>query len=189
MKRRHFWPEHRIADRERLVDQQNIGLGVRADREREARAHPARIEPHRLIDERTDAGELANLGEPPQDLGAAQAEHRPGNQHVVATGDVADKAGAKRQDRRDPAVDLKLAAGRPGDAGEQLQERGLARAIMANETDALAAGDFEVEVAQHPVLLIEAAEAAKGDLLQPIGAPGVKLIGLAEPGAADRDVR
>ena len=48
------------------------------------------------------------------------------------------------------AADIRLAAGRPGAAREDLQQRRLARAVAANDADHLAALHLEGDVAQGP---------------------------------------
>ena len=160
-----------------------------ADRKRQARAHAARIEPNRLIDERANPGEVADCRHAPQEFRPRQTQHRARDQDVLAAGDLAHKAGSQRQDRCDPAINFELAAGRLGDAAEKLQQGGLASTIMPDYADALAARDLEADVAQHPVFLVKAPKTAECHLFQPVRAPGIELIGLAKPGAADRDVR
>ena len=55
--------ELRVADREHLVDEQDLGLEVRGDREREPHVHAARVALHRRVDELLDPGELDDLVE------------------------------------------------------------------------------------------------------------------------------
>ena len=50
-----------VADRERFVDQQDLGLDVNRDGKSQAHAHAARVSLHRLIDELANFGELFDL--------------------------------------------------------------------------------------------------------------------------------
>ena len=55
--------ELRVADRQHLVDEQDLGLEVRGDREREAHVHAARVALDGRVDELLDSGELDDLVE------------------------------------------------------------------------------------------------------------------------------
>ena len=50
-----------VADREDLVEQQDVGLDVRGDREAEPHVHPRRVGPHRQVDELLELGERDDL--------------------------------------------------------------------------------------------------------------------------------
>ena len=52
-----------VADREHLVDEQDLRLEVRGDREGKAHVHAARVALDRRVDELLDAGELDDLVE------------------------------------------------------------------------------------------------------------------------------
>ena len=55
--------ERRVADREHLVDEQDLRLEMRGDRERQAHVHAARVALHRGVEERLDLGERDDLVE------------------------------------------------------------------------------------------------------------------------------
>ena len=63
--------ELRVAHRQHLVDDQDLGLEVRGHRERQPHVHAARVVLHRRVDELLDLGERDDLVELPVDLGAA----------------------------------------------------------------------------------------------------------------------
>ena len=63
--------ELRVADREHLVDEQDLRLEVRRDREREPHVHPARVALDGRVDELLDAGELDDVVEALLDLACA----------------------------------------------------------------------------------------------------------------------
>ena len=96
---------------------------------------------------------------------------------------------AQRQNRRDAAVDPQLAVARQGHAADHLQQSRLAAAVAAQDADALAAPHLKVDVAQHPERLEVRFPPAEHDLLQPVVAPGVELVGLSEVLGVDDDIR
>ena len=53
-----FALEGHVADREDLVDQQDVGVHVRGDRVRETRLHPGAIGLHRRVDEVAELREI-----------------------------------------------------------------------------------------------------------------------------------
>ena len=65
-----------VADGEHLVDEEDLGLEVRGDGEREPHLHPARVALDRSVEEALDTGELDDVVEPPRDLRAAHPEDR-----------------------------------------------------------------------------------------------------------------
>ena len=72
--------ERGVADREHLVDEEDLGLEVRGDGEREAQVHAARVALHRRVDEPLDLGERDDLVELRDDLarGASRGSRRSG---------------------------------------------------------------------------------------------------------------
>ena len=60
--------ELRVADRQHLVDDENLGLQMRRNGEGEAHVHAARIALHRRVEELLDAGEVDDLVELAVDL-------------------------------------------------------------------------------------------------------------------------
>jgi len=76
-----------------------------------------------------------------------------------------------------------------GHAADDLKQRGLAAAVAAQDADAFAAADLQVDVAQHPERLEVRLPPAERHLLQPVVATGVKLVGLPEVLGLDDDLR
>ncbi len=73
---------------------------------------------------------------------------------------------------------------RSGDAADHLQQSCLAGAVAADDAEAFALADLEVDVAQDPMLLVEALPSAEENLLQLVVSVPIKLKRLAEPFAA-----
>ena len=77
---------------------------------------------------------------------------------VLAAGQLGVEAGAHLQQAGDPAVDLGAAAGRLGDAREDLEQRDLARAVAADDADDLALLDLEGDVLERPEVSVFSSE-------------------------------
>ena len=154
--------ERRVADGEHLVDQQHVGVDLDHHREREPDVHPRRVvlELHRLGV--AQLGEVDHLLVALARLHRREAEHDPVEDHVVARREVRVEADAELDERRHPAVDPDLAARRLVDAGDQLEQRALARAVAPDDAEELALLDREGDVADR----VEAVERAPAERVQ-----------------------
>ncbi len=133
-----------VAHGEDLVDEQHVGLEVRRNRKSETHVHAGGVPLDRRVDEPFDAGEFDDVGELGRDLAAAHAKDRGAQEDVLATGQFRMKAGTDLDERRQPPVDRHTAAGRRGDAGQQLEQRALASAVPPDDADRCAAGTSNV---------------------------------------------
>ena len=95
-----------VADREHLVDEQDLGLEVRGDGEREPHVHAARVALHRRVDELLDARELDDLVEARVDLAALHPEDRAVQVDVLAAGQLGVEARADLEQAPDAPADL-----------------------------------------------------------------------------------
>ena len=95
--------EFGIADRQHLVEQQDVRLEVRRDREGEPHVHAARIAFDRGVDEFAHAGELDDLVEAVAHLGAAHAEDGAVQIDILPAAKLGMESGA---DFSEQAVDL-----------------------------------------------------------------------------------
>ena len=93
-----------VADRQHLVDEQDLRLEVGGDREGEPHVHPARVALDRRVDELLDLGELDDLVEPRRDLASAHAEDRAVEEDVLAPGQLGVEAGADLEQAADAAA-------------------------------------------------------------------------------------
>jgi len=91
-----FFLEFRVSDGQNLVHDQNLGLQMRRDGEREPHIHPGAIPLHRRVDIPRTAGELDNLIELPRNLGLPHAQDRAVQKDVLPP----------RQFRMEPRADL-----------------------------------------------------------------------------------
>ena len=93
-----------VADRQHLVDQEDVGIGVHGDGERETDVHTGRVELHLRVDEVADARELEDVVEVGLGLLAAQSEHGRVQVDVLAARQVGVEPGAEFEEGRDPAA-------------------------------------------------------------------------------------
>ena len=173
--------ERRVADGEHLVDDEDVRLEVRRDREREPDVHPARVALHRRVDEPLDLGEGHDLVELRLDLSPPHSEDGAVQVDVVAARELRMEAGADLEERADSALDPRLAGRRRRDAGEDLEQRRLPGAVVADDAHRVAAFDLEGRVAQSPDLLAVAPDRRAAALAQDVA--------LAQPVGLDRELR
>ena len=84
---------------------------------------------------------------------ALHAQDRAVQVDVLAPGQLGVKAGAHLQQAAHPPVDLGPPAGRLGDAGEDLEQRALARAVAADDPHHFALLHLEGDILQRPELI------------------------------------
>ena len=138
----------RVAHRQHLIDDQDLGVQVRGDREGQPHIHAGGITLHRRIEELLHARKIDDRVELAGDLLAPHAEDGAVEIDVLASGQLGMKAGADLEQAADAAVQIDLARARLGDAAEDLQQRALARAIAPDDADDLTLLDVEADVAQ-----------------------------------------
>ena len=97
-----------------------------------------------------DAGEVDDLVELAVDLGLFHAEDRAVEVDVFAAGQFGVEAGADFEEGADAAAHPDFAFGRLGDAAEDLEERGFARAVGSDDADDGSGLNFEGDVAEGP---------------------------------------
>ena len=102
---RHFFWNVGVADREHLVDEQDLRLQMRRDGERQPHVHAARVALDRRVEELLDLGEGDDLVELAADLGPAHAEDRAVEEDVLAAGQLGMESGADLEQRADASVD------------------------------------------------------------------------------------
>jgi hypothetical protein len=145
--------ELRIAYRQHLVDHEDLGFEVRRNGEGETGIHADRIALHRRVDELAHAREVDDLLEAVAHFGPRHAENRAIQEDVLAARQLGMEAGADFQQAGDAPADLDPARGRLGDARQDLEQGGLAGAVVADDADQLASLDLEIDVTQRPYFL------------------------------------
>ena len=93
-------------------------------------------------------GELDDLVEALRDLALREPEHDAVDEDVLAAGDLGMKPGAELDERRDAAAAPSRAARRLRDAGDELQQRALARPVAADDAERAPARHGERDILQ-----------------------------------------
>ena len=142
--------ELRVADGEHLIDDQDVRLEVRGNREREAEIHAAGISLHRRINKTCDAGEFDDLVETALDVAPVHAKDGAVQEDVFAPRQLGMKARPDFEQCAEAAVHGRFTGRRQRDAGKHLEQRALAGAVAADDAERLSMRNVERDVAQRP---------------------------------------
>ena len=126
---------------------------MRRDGKRKPHIHPAGVALDRRVEELLDLGKSNDLVELASDLVRAHAEDRAVEIDVLAARQLRMKSSADLEQAGDAADDGDAPLARLGDARQDLQERGLAGAVAADDAEHLAALNLEAHVLQRPEFL------------------------------------
>ena len=154
--------EINIADGQSFVHQQYFRINVDRDRECQPHHHAAGIRFDRLVDEIADLGELRDVGELAIHLFRGKSKNRRVEINIVAARKFRIEARTELEQRRDPAIHAHRAGSRLQNARADLQQRAFAAAVFADDAKCFAAGHFEADVAQRPVILMKLAAVKSG---------------------------
>ena len=137
-----------VPDRQRLVDDEQLRLDRHLHGEGQPDHHAAGIRLHRLVEELADVGERGDavefgvlLGPGKTDLGGVEV-------HVLAPGVFHVETAAQFQQGGDAAMHIDVPRAGPQRPGDDLQQRGFARPVAAQDADALTAPDIERQLVQ-----------------------------------------
>ncbi|MBG9885124.1 hypothetical protein ABE10_00695, partial [Bacillus toyonensis] len=122
---------------------EDVHLGVDGHREGEAQEHPGGVVLDLGVDELLDLAELHDRVEALLDLLLRHAEDRRVQEDVLAPGEVGVEAGAHLDEAGHASSREHAALVGTQDAGDELEHRRLARAVVAEERDRLAFADLE----------------------------------------------
>ena len=128
-----------VAGREDLVEQQDVGVDRRRDREAEPRPHARRVGLDRRVDERAESANSMMPGDRRSIIAPwSRPRNAPARRMLSRPRQLLVEAGAEGQQARDLAVDLDDARRRHDDPGEDLEERALAGAVRPDDRQRLA---------------------------------------------------
>ena len=139
-----------VADRPDLVEEDHLGIEMDGHRQSQAQLHARGIMADGQIHEAVHLGEGDDVVIFLADLGARHAEDGAAQIDVLMPGKIFVKTGADFEQHADAAAHRSGAYRRVGDAGEDLQQRALAGAIMAENADHLALFDVEADIVERP---------------------------------------
>src|SRR5216683_2971175 len=133
-----------------FVHQQYLRLQVRRHRERQPHVHPARIMLHRRLDKLLDLRERHNLIELPVDFLLSHPQDRPAQIRVVPPGQLRMKTRAHFQQAAHLPANLPPALRRPRNTRQDLQQRGLPRAVPPDQPQHFSLAHLQRNVLQRP---------------------------------------
>ena len=143
----------RIADRQHLVDEEDLAVQVGGDREGQTDVHAGREPLDLSIEEPLHAGEGDDRVEALTDLLAAHPEQRAVQVHVLAAGQLGMEAGPDLEQAADAPAELDAALGRRSDPVDDLEQGALPCAVAADDADDLSPLDLEAHVVERVELL------------------------------------
>ena len=145
--------ERLVAHGEHLVDQQDLGIDVHGDREPQPHEHARGVELHLVVHEVLELGERDDVVVDALGVPAREPQERRVQVDVLSSRELGVEPGAELQERRHAAAGADRALARPQDAGDALQQRRLAGAVVPDQADRRAFLDREGDVAQRPEVL------------------------------------
>ncbi len=167
-----------ISDSERFVYQQDLRIEMDRDRKRQAHNHTARIGLDGLIDEVADLGEVLDLADSLIHLFAGETQDGAVEVDILTAGELGIETRSELEQCRHTAIDRCAAGGGLEDACAHLQQSALARSIFPNNAKRLASLDFEGDIAQRPIVGMEAAAVQQRQLLETIAGRRVDRVAL-----------
>ena len=140
----------RVANRQRFVDNQDIRTFCGRYAESQAHLHTAGINPDGRVDVFANLGKRLDFRHPLRDLLGRHAQQVTRHDGVLTTGEVRVKPHAQLKQRSQSSGHLSAAGRRLRGAGNQLEQRALARAVHADDADRFPWLNREVDILQHP---------------------------------------
>ncbi len=142
--------DERVGHGEHLIHQEHLRLEGNGDGEAEAQRHARGVGAHRHIDEVAELRKLDD-GVVPLAHRRRRIPHQGGAQiDVVAPAQLRTEAGRQLEEAAHTPAHDDAPARRPEDAGDQPQQRALARAVVPDKPDRLACVYRQVEILECP---------------------------------------
>ena len=137
-----------VADGEDLVEQEHVERHLNRDRVREPQLHPGRVVLQLLVDEPLELCELEDAVEALVEFSPREPEQGRVDPDVVPPRQLGVETDAQLDERRHLAVDAHRAGIRLVDPGDDLQQRALAAAVRADDSEELTRLDREADVGE-----------------------------------------
>src|SRR5262245_46246188 len=136
--------EKDIADRERLVHYENVGIHVNSDGESQAHKHSGGIRLDRTIHEIADLSKFFNRWNPLARLRIREAENRRVEINIFTAGKERVEPCPQFKQCGDAAGDLDISGCRANDTGDHAQQRALAGTVLTDDAQTAAAFDGKI---------------------------------------------
>ena len=179
-----------------LVNDQHVGLDAGRDGKGQSHVHAGRVRLHGPVDELANVGKSFDVGKAPGDFLSADAQDGAIEIDVLASGELGVEARAQLQQCSHATSDVDLTGSGRERAAQDLQQRALAGAVAADDTDGLAPAHGEVQPLQRPELAEvlrrgaphQTGQTAHQQLLEQVARAVVKLEALGQARDADGHV-
>ena len=179
-----------------LVDDQHVRLDAGRDGKGQPHVHAGRVRLDGPVDELANVGEGFDVGKAPGDFLSADAQDGAIEIDVLTSGELGVEARAQLQQRGHATTDGDLASSGRERAAQDLQQRALAGAVAADDTDGLTPAHGEVQPLQRPELAEvlrwgaphQTGQTAHQQLLEQVARAVVELEALGQARDADGHV-
>src|SRR5712691_2060846 len=145
--------ERRIADREHLVDGQNLGIQMRRHGKRQPYVHSAAVALDRRVDEVIDIGESDDFIEPPPDLRSAHSKNCAVEKDILPSGQLRVEPGPDLQQTGNSTLQNHTSFVRLGNPAQDFQQRRFPGSVPPDDAEDLALLDLEAHAPQRPEFL------------------------------------
>ena len=135
--------ERRVADRQYLVEDQDVCVDLEHQRECQPDQHPRRVVLQLHLSEPAELGKIDHRVVAPARLARTQPHHHPIEDNVVEGGQLHVESDPELDERRQPPRNPDLPAVGAIDARQDLQQGALAGTVAPHDADELALGDVE----------------------------------------------
>lgn len=185
-----FFLEGGVADGKDFIEDEDIAFGTDSDRESEANLHTGRIIFELLVHEIFELGEFDDVVIHGGDFGIAEAKHGAIQVDVFAAGEFHIETDAKFDKGDEVAIDDDLATAGVIDAGENLEEGGLARAVATDDANEFAFFDVKTDVVKNLLVAVafDATETIEDGLFETPGTLGGETEGLGKVTDGNGDI-
>ena len=141
-----------VADAERVVGQNDVRIEHERRREGQPSILLSGVMQDATVDEIFHVAEREDFGNPRLQPGRFHAEQRSQDMKILTTSKLTAKGRAQRVQQDAQPLSPDIAAGRKGDAGQDVEERALACAVRTDDADPLAGLDDGIDPAQGPAV-------------------------------------
>ena len=172
--------EEHVANRERLINDQDIRSHGSGGAERQSHLHSCRIGPDWLIHMPAQFRKFLNPGKKLVNLFFGKAKKLAGQARILPTGEVGMNTDAQLQKRRHLACHRKSSFGRSGCPRQQAQQGTLTRPVHTNDPQGFSGIDREADVPQGPIARMTISARPRQQLQKPITRMRVAAVGFPQ---------
>ena len=169
-----------IANRQGLIDDEDVGTQRRGDAEGQTHLHAAGVHADGLIDVVADFGKGFNLGHEAVHVLRRISQQLAGHHGILATSEIRMEAHAQFEQGSHPAVNAHRAGGGLYGAGDELEQGALSCPVDPDDADGFTRGYCERDIVQHPFQTMSWGMPWQHPFGKPPPARVILLVGLAQ---------